>query len=69
MGIGVPGFWGSCLCHQKTVTGLDNRGASALRGEFLAAYRRYLPALGPDGEERREQCLRWLEEFLEKNGI
>ena len=28
MGIGVPHFWVSCLCHQKTVTGLDNRGAS-----------------------------------------
>ena len=49
--------------------GLDNKDAAALRGEFLSAYRRYLPTLGADGEERREQCLRWLDEFLDKNGI
>ena len=54
---------------EEEMLGLDNRGASALRGEFLAAYRRYLPALGPDGEERREQCVSWLDAFLEKNGI
>ena len=54
---------------EEEMLGLDNKGASALKGEFLNAYRRYLPALGADGEERKAQCLRWLEEFLEKNGI
>lgn len=54
---------------EEEMLGLDNKEASALKGEFLQAYRRYLPALGSDGEQRREQCLQWLEEFLEKNGI
>lgn len=36
MGIGVPDFQGSCLCHQKTVTGMDNRGASFCSGWVLA---------------------------------
>ena len=54
---------------EEEMLGLDNRAASQLRGEFLNAYRRYLPASGADGEERREQCLRWLDEFLTKNGI
>ena len=36
MGIGVPDFQGSCRCHQKTVTGLDNRGASFCTGWVLA---------------------------------
>lgn len=58
----IPEFEGEML-------GLDNKGASALREEFLNAYRRYLPALGSEGETRREQCVSWLDAFLEKNGI
>lgn len=54
---------------EEEMLGLDNKAASRLREDFLNAYRRYLPAPGADGEERREQCIRWLDEFLEKNGI
>ena len=36
MGIGDLDFRGSCLCDQKTVTGLENRGASSPSGWVLA---------------------------------